>query len=40
MALLDPFITRTRTKLIADLKFMNETDLISSITEIKFTEIK
>ena len=40
ITLIDPFITRTRTKLIADLKFMNETDLISSITEIKFTEIK
>jgi len=40
ITLLDPFITRTRTKLIADLKFMNETDLISSIAEIEFTEIK
>jgi hypothetical protein len=40
ISLLDPFITRTRTKLIADLKFINETDLISSIAEIKFTEIK
>ena len=40
ITLLDPFITRTRTKLIADLKFINETNLISSITEIKFTEIK
>ncbi len=38
--LLDPLITRTRTKLIADLKYMNETDLISSIVEIEFTEIK
>ncbi len=40
ITLLDPFITRTRAKLIADLNFMNETDLISSITEIEFTEIK
>jgi hypothetical protein len=40
ITLLDPFITRTRTKLIADLKFINETDLTSSINEIKFTEIK
>ena len=39
ITLLDPFITRTRTKLIADLKFINETDLISSIAEIEFTEI-
>jgi electron transfer flavoprotein beta subunit len=28
IAILEPFITRTRTKLIADLKFINETDLI------------
>jgi len=40
ITLLDPFITRTRAKLIADLNFMNETDLISSITKIEFTEIK
>ena len=40
IALLDPFVTRTRTKLIADLKFINEADLISSIAEIEFTEIK